>query len=282
MKYNISYRKLIFLFFFLLSNIAISQSKTKQIIFRKKIEKKETVRKTESKQEVKIDTTVFVENPKELDFLNDYHYFDNKELFDNYIISVFSRKNAILHQFVVPIVIYLDPKIPQNTSKEYKVFVNTFPTIKNLDISFTSNRDEANYLLSVSEKEVSGVSKKFLNELIEEEHKKIVFLNMTYTLFNDNNKNSYAYHLKISQSILEKANTISKLKKAFFLSLGNFNVLSYGAPSGSVMDFETTKIDKLIDEDIQVLKMHYHHIFDYKLDVNNFYKLYYKYRRAKK
>lgn len=265
---------------FSISNIAFSQSK-ENIIFRKKTEKQKSVRTTKSMQKVEVDSTFFIKNKDSLLFLNEFKYFNDKKLFDNYFISVFSKKNATIQQFIVPIVIYLDTKIPKNITLEYKTFVNNIPKIKNLDITFTDKKEEANYLLTVADKDFYGISKKSLNNFDDQDHDKLTFLKMSSTNINDYNNKTYAYILKISPSILKEKQTIHKLKKAFFQSLGNFNILSYGAPEGSALDFNTTEINNLITEDIQLLKMHYHHIYNFKVNANNFYKLYFKFIQNK-
>jgi len=267
--------------FLIVSNLGFSQSKNEPIIFRNKIEKQKSFRITKFMQTVEIDTTVVVKTNDTLNFLNDFKYFDDEALFKSYVNYVFSNRNTTIQQFIVPVLIYLDSKIPDNISTEYKKFVNSIPKIDNLNISFTNKKEDANYLLSVSEKDFFGISKKDLEKFNKQDYNKLVFLKMFASLSNDQNGNLYAYHLKISPSILKNKNTLNKLKKAFFKSLGNFSTLIYGAPKGSTLDFETTEIDDLIDEDIQVLKMHYHYIYNFRINARNFYNLYYNYKQKK-
>ncbi|QXP59084.1 hypothetical protein [Olleya sp. HaHaR_3_96] len=224
----------------------------------------------ENDRNTKKDTTYLKTPPNKLSFINQFDYLLNESLTSNYINAIFSSKNSSIQQFSKPIKIYIDPNIEKSLREEFIGYINDIPTIKNLSISFVNSLDDSNYYIKIANKNFNGISKKVLNKFTEAERKNLIFEKISRINFNDNNQNTYACLLTLSPSIFQDDNMMTKLKKAFFISLGNFNVLTYGAPNGSVLNIKTTQINRLNKDDILLLKMHYFHIYDFKVDFKIF------------
>ena len=251
----------------LISNFCICQTNSFAFNLREKVT---ITTNHENANSTKKDSTYIKVYPEKLDFIYQFDYLLNQSLTSNYINATFSRKNSIIQQFSKPIKIYIDPNLKKNLKEEFVAFIKDIPEIKNLSISFVNTLDDSNYYIKIADKNFQGISQKTLKNYPEEERKNLIFEKISRINFNDNNHNSYACLLTLSPSIFEDDNMMTKLKKAFFITISNFSVLTYGAPNGSVLDFKTKTIDRLNEDDILLLKMHYFHIYDFKVDFKAF------------
>lgn len=260
----------LYIIFFFTLNFCFSQIAIDSSKIRKKVEFSKQIVLTNAGVEKIIDTTILVNDSNKFEFINTFDNLSNYDIVNNYRDAVFSIKNSTIRQFIEPIQIYIDDRIPKEIRKEFKVFVDAIPNIENLSITFVNKLNESNYYINLAEKDFIGISPDILKNYTNEERENLVFEKIKQTCLYDMNTNIYGCRLDVNTSILNDKNVLTKLKKAFFISLGNFTVITSGMPKGSVLDFRTHSIDRLSEDDILLLKMHYFHIYDFKVDSKTF------------
>ncbi len=223
------------------------------------------------KKTIKLDSFTVAIDSSQLSFLKDFSLLDNNELIRNYKRHVFSgSKTRTISQFLGPIVILIDEKLPQEIKSSFINFIEDIPEIENLKFSFTKNLEDANYFIDIVDNEVSAYSKDDFNALDEQEILNDTFSQMTYKLYANKNNKFISCHYKISPSIINDSLFLTKLKKGFFSSLGGFYE-SYRAPKESFLNSKTDINNVyLSDYDIMVLKYHYKHLYQFSINSNGF------------
>lgn len=196
--------------------------------------------------------------------------YESKLILLKYELIATNGKKGYISQWSVPINVYMDPKLPDNVKNKFKKFYSdkSVKNIPNFRLNFTMKKEDANYYISLSEKEVIGYSnnREFSSE---EERKKHYLTGLTYKLNADNNKKYYSAYMPIN---LETANynnlLLKKLKKLFFQSLGAFRPHRLDDKSSLLhVEYEDQKTISLFD--IEILKIHYGHLYEQPVNIES-------------
>ncbi len=217
-----------------------------------------------------VDKTVKTIDTTALHFLNDFDLFSNSYFLKKYKKLIFGLdKNVIIHQWSGPVIVYFDKKIPKPIIEDLKVFINSFPNIKNLDISITNNINEANYLFKVSSKDVTALTEKQLSDYTEAQLENYPYYKIIHDWHGNKNYKLYVSTLTISQSFLDNHTILDNLKKVFFISL--LQAKGYTVNDDTSILYRKNKGFKTLGAfDIVMLKYHYKTIYKFKVDFNVF------------
>lgn len=222
------------------------------------------------------DTLIDISSKSNLSSLLDRTIINDTKFLRQYRYIVFrsfnTSKNSTVRlvQWNAPVVIYLDKAIPKIIKEEFKAFISQFKGINNLSITISSEIDDANYLVTLVNEKIQVYTEDQLKNYDEDQKKELTFLNMTYNLINDNNDKYYCATLKINKaSVLEDPNTITKLKKAFFMSLGSFTEVLISNKE-SFLNSSYINNKEISEFDKNILKVHYNTIYDFKVDLKTF------------
>ena len=263
-------RAIIIVFFCIISISVFSQNE-KNIKLKKSFRITKTDRsvnlKFPEKQTITLDTTIIEIDSSQLSFLKDFSLLDNKNLVKRYKWHAFRHyKNRNITQIIGPLVIFIDSDLPKNVKSEFIKFIKDIPKINNLSFAFTNDFEKANYFIDVMDNEVSSYSYEEKLELSEAEIKDITFSQMTYKFYANNDHKLLSCHFKISRSIINDDLFLIKLKKGFFRSLGNFFESKYAPKESILYNKPIIETKYITDYDIMMLKYHYQHLYDFKVD----------------
>ena len=186
----------------------------------------------------------------------------NDSIVKQYKDVVFNNANCgvydpvITKQWNSKIIVYIDNTIPRYIKKEFINFYKTLNDVNNLKIAFTKNKEKANYLITTTHEDL-------LKKMdITDKDESYTYSHITYDLFTDNNSKFYGGKLKINIDAINDKNLIlPKLKQLFFISLGQFTG-DKSIAQNSLISFSYDNANKLSENDLQLLKLHYLEIHD--------------------
>lgn len=223
------------------------------------------------KKVVIIDTFIVAIDSSQLNFLKDFSLLDNKKLVKKYKFHAFGyNKKRTLSQINSPVVIYMDELFPKTIKSKFVTFIKDIPEIKNLNFSFTNDIEKANYFIDILDRDVDFFTKKQLLEISDEDFKNDTFSEMSYKFYANNDSKFISCHFQINKSILNEELFLTKFKKGFFRSLGSFFESKYAPKSSLLYKKPILDNEYLSDYDIIMLKFHYEHLYDFKVNLKTF------------
>lgn len=206
-------------------------------------------------------------------------YLEDDEGFLNHyrmIVFLFTDKNSKViyevKQWAAPIIVYLDKNLPKTVRSQFEEFYSQIQDVKNLKIGFTSKLKDANYQIKVTTTPIKA--NKNDSEISNKKNNINSILNGgTYSLLTDDNNKFYSGILSININGRNDIDVIKQLKQLFFMSLGSF----YGgfvSDNNSLLSKHYDNSSNFSDFDLKILKMHYHNIYEQKINGTTFLKLY--------
>jgi len=182
-----------------------------------------------------------------------------------------SQKRYFIKQWSTPIIVFIDKSLPNIISKKFQEFYSQL-NIPNLNISFTSDIEQANYFIKTTSKDVNSYDENFEFDTVEEKQNSI-YTGATYNLLNDYNNKFYGALLVISiknNSNYEKK--IRQLKQLFYTSLSLLYITNK-VPNESLLSKKYKNLNHIDEFDLTLLRIHYHTIYDQPIDKYTFEKL---------
>ncbi|WCO03336.1 hypothetical protein [Psychroserpens ponticola] len=199
---------------------------------------------------------------------------------NSYLNSVFPFKSkscieiSHLNQWTSSIVIYFDKDIPKETIKDIKAFYKDISSIKNFNIIFTKDINEANYRIKLTSEILKKKSVCFSFDNIKNEEK-FIFNNCKYSLIPDSNNNVISCILEVNDKLLkDKELLLSNIKQALFLSFCHFYPDHFLENDNSFLSTRYKNNDVISDFDLNLLKIHYAEIYNCKVEKQTLIDLY--------
>lgn len=223
------------------------------------------------KKTISIDTLELKIDSSQLDFVKSFDLLDNKKLVKRYKFHAFGyNKKRTLGQITGPIVIYMDKDFPKAIKTKFIGFIEAIPKIKNLNFSFTKDIDNANYFIDILDEDVSFYTKEQKENLTTEEYNNETFSEMSYELYANRNSKYNSCYFRINKSYINDTLLLTKLKKGFLRSLGNFFESSYAPETSLLHKKPIMENEYMSDYDVLMLKYHYQHLYDFKVNLKTF------------
>lgn len=268
----------LFYFIVFICFTAESQEKYTDIIKPRVSFVSEKAKSTDLTKWVVIDRDTFYSKYKtnyDLSYLDESLYAEELFFIYEYFVFQFTDENSEkaynIFQWSTPIVVYLDKKIPETVRKQFEDFFSQINNIDNLRISFTSKLENANYFIKTSSKIINGYKDDFKFSS-EEKRKNSIYTGITFEMSTDNNHKYYSCILTINTSEKDDIKLLQQLKQLFFVSLGKFSV-SESFEKESLFSTNYDNNSKILDSDLDVLRVHYGIIYDREINGTTFKKL---------
>lgn len=199
--------------------------------------------------------------------------FNKDAIVKIYLSTAFNKKNneglATSNQWSSKIIVYLDPKFSKQIKRAFKAFFKPIENIRNLSISYTNNKNDANYHILISDNTI----KQFKNN--DGQYSDFYPLSrVTYSLVNDKRNRFYTGKLKIdTKSLLDNETLIlKKLKQLFYNSITYFqlnNIIS----KNSLTSINYDESNTISDLDVELLTLHYYRLHENPITFKQFYNL---------
>ena len=210
---------------------------------------------------------------KDLSFLkpSQYNYqniIEQYQLIAFYPVFTDTKNSYYLPQWSSDIVVYLDPKLPEEVKVKFEKFYSdvSLKNVKNLKISFTNQLKNANYQIKTTEEDINGYEKDFEFKT-EQDRRKNMYTGATYSLHSDKNRKYYAATLYINpKKIGTNELVLKRLKRVFYYSLGNFSTALVQENKNSLLDQEYNNSHKISTFDLNILSIHYGVLYDHLVD----------------
>ena len=191
--------------------------------------------------------------------------FKNLKLLKVYKNLVFqNKKERELRQWNSSIIIYFDKKIPKNVIENFITFYSQLSQVKNLKISFTKKIEKANYYIKSTNEVINSYSEDYEFKS-EDERKTSILTGGTYNINTDENNILYSGVLTVNMINKKNSVLLKQIKQLFFMSLGSF-CISNRLDKNSLLSKKYEKVDYISKKDISLLKIHYHNIYDQRID----------------
>lgn len=226
--------------------------------------------------------TLFAHFDKDLD-LSNFNLLIEDEKFYNYYRWVVLRyaNDRYLHQWTVPIKIYMGEEFPKSIAEKFKAFYSQIEGIKNLNISFVNKIKNANYHIKLTEADINAYDENFEFDS-DAERKNFIYTGCTYKLNTDKNFKFYGGTLTMNSKRLQNENrALNQLKQLFFLSLGNFILTTSSRSENSLINKNYIPQDSISELDLKLLRIHYHILYEQPVNKRTFSQLM-KFRKDKK
>ena len=195
---------------------------------------------------------------------------DLKTIYDYELLAIIddpkSTPRQPLRHWIVPIKVYLDPKLDSSLKKDFAAFVSIFPAVENLSIEVVTKRENANYMIS------------YTDENLKPQPSDSTYLGITYSLMTDLSYKIYGGSLIINpKQIPDIKEQIRKLRIFFFNSLGQFCIL----PSRENILFSSkySPVPFFSEKDATLLRFHYNFINRHPVTSTTFEELFRAYRK---
>jgi len=184
------------------------------------------------------------------------------------VFGHYTKKKKKSYQWNTEITIYLDKRLSKKIRKSFKEFYRPLEEDNIINISYSTNPLDANYHIIVSDSimkvETNSKGKPDINHYLS---------SVTYKLTSDYNNKYYAAKLIVdAQSIMNDNLVLEKIKRLFFMSLGQFPVYSSKYMKESLLVKSNINTDAISDIDLDILRLHYFKIHDYDFSIVEFYK----------
>ncbi|WP_104733906.1 hypothetical protein [Hanstruepera ponticola] len=210
-----------------------------------------------------------IKSEPNLDFVKSS--YDRRKLVYNYEAQVFrlttekSKTTYRLKQWSVPIIVYFDKKISKEVKNDFIIFFSQINDIRNLNFSFTSKINEANYYIKSTNETINSYGDDNEFETKEELLNSTHFAG-TYLIITDETDKFIGGVMKLNlDDMPNQEKLLRQIKQLFFMSLGNFYLSSH-YPEDSILSKNYNNSNDLSKNDLDILKMHYSIIYDQKIN----------------
>lgn len=206
--------------------------------------------------------------------LNDSLFKDEKFV-AKYMNTFFYRNdkdNRYISQWSVPIVVHIDKKITKSTRENFEEFFAQINNVENLNISFTSKKQKANYHIKVVDTVVNAYSENYTFDN-ETDRKNSFRTGATYKMLDDGNYKRFSGSILINLEDKSENLILKQLKQLFYMSLGQFT-FSRKYNEDSIFSNKYDNRNQLIPDDLNILNLHYATIYDQKINQSTFRKIY--------
>ena len=198
-----------------------------------------------------------------------------KEIMADYFYMTTFSKQSTLAWWKDPIVIYMSEDFPEESKSDLMTFTDSINLIGTVKISYTNLREDSSLMILNHHSIPSYYGKNSLERLGEFPRKKLLFNNATYTLFRIDSKIDHGYIRINLEKVTDLQNLQRDLRRILYASLGFF-IDSEKISEQSMLYRKYYKGIHLSEYDELLLKIHYDHLTEYRVNAYDLYELFWK------